>query len=152
MLNKKECHGKKKWSLVFWAVIALTILFDQISKIIITRFNPEWNLNLLQIHLIKNFGAGFGILQNQRILLIFISVIVIFLIVYFYQNIPKNTTYQLFVGLFLGGTIGNLIDRILKGYVIDFIDLSFWPAFNLADSFITIGVIGLILCLWKERT
>ena len=54
------------------------------------------------------------------------------------------------MGFILGGTIGNLIDRIAYGFVIDFLDFRIWPVFNVADSFVTIGVIGLIIYLWKK--
>ena len=66
-------------------------------------------------------------------------------------NIKNNEkALQFSVGLLIGGTIGNLIDRILYGYVIDFIDFRIWPVFNVADSSVTIGIILLIILLWKK--
>jgi signal peptidase II len=62
----------------------------------------------------------------------------------------KEILPQIFVGFVLGGTIGNLIDRIAYGFVIDFLDFRVWPIFNFADSFVTIGVIGVIVYLWKK--
>jgi len=70
---------------------------------------------------------------------------VIAVIIYYFDKIPnKDRFLQFSIALVLGGAIGNLIDRIVLGYVIDFIDLTFWPAFNVADSAITLGV-GLFL-------
>ena len=69
-----------------------------------------------------------------------------------YLNRIKNNEklMQFSIGLLLGGTIGNLIDRTLYGYVIDFIDFRFWPVFNIADSAVTISVIFLVFVLWKR--
>jgi len=96
----------------------------------------------------KNYGAAFGILQGYRILFIIVGIIVVFLVVY-YRNRLENI--GLYGGLLLlSGTIGNLIDRIFLGYVRDFIDLGFWPSFNLADSYSTIGAILLVIYFWKK--
>ncbi len=68
-----------------------------------------------------------------------------------YEKIPKQRSIQFYVGLLLGGTIGNLIDRLRLSYVIDFIDLKIWPSFNLADAAITVGVIGLIIYFIRKK-
>jgi len=67
----------------------------------------------------------------------------------YYKRIPQK--YHIFVALILGGTIGNLIDRLFRGFVVDFIDFSFWPAFNIADMAISIGAIFLIILLIKDK-
>lgn len=105
------------------------VLLDQLSKLFMeTRYSVS-----------HNYGAAFGLFQGQRFLLIFAALLVVFL-VFKYR---KEYDY-LALGFLLGGTIGNLIDRLLKGYVVDFINLGFWPSFNLADAFSTIGVFLLI--------
>lgn len=72
-------------------------------------------------------------------------------IFYYIKKIVKNEKLlQFAVGLLLGGTIGNLIDRIAYGAVIDFIDFRIWPVFNVADSAVTISIILLIILLWKK--
>lgn len=107
--------------------------------------------NIFHFTYINNFGAGFGILQQQRFILIFISVIVIGFIFYYLDKInEKESLLQLLVGFILGGTVGNLIDRLIYGYVVDFLDFRIWPVFNVADSFVTIGVIGLIIYFWRK--
>ena len=65
-------------------------------------------------------------------------------------KIPKEKITQALFGLFLGGVAGNLIDRILRQYVVDFIDVGFWPVFNIADMAISVSVIGLVLYFWKK--
>ena len=105
----------------------------------------------MKIVLIKNTGAGFGILKNQTFFLGIISLIVAVTLIVYYKKIPKEKISQILFALFLGGVIGNLIDRFFRGYVIDFISFSFWPAFNIADSALTIAVIGLVILYIKEE-
>ncbi len=99
---------------------------------------------------VKNTAAAFGILPGQQGFLIIFSFIFIAGVIYFYPRIPKTKFPQVMMALILGGAIGNLIDRLLLGFVRDFIDVGFWPAFNIADSAITIGAIGLIIYFWKK--
>ena len=107
--------------------------------------------NIFHLTYIQNTGAGFGILKNQALVLLFISVAVIGIILYHFDKIKNNETLlQILVGFVLGGTIGNLIDRLAYGHVIDFLDFQIWPVFNFADSFVTMGIIGLIIYLWKK--
>jgi signal peptidase II len=100
--------------------------------------------------LVHNTGIAFGLFKNQGIVFIIIPVIAIILLgynIYYYKNNDENLSrlYIVAFSLILGGAIGNLIDRILFGYVIDFIDLRVWPVFNLADSAITIGALIIAL-------
>jgi signal peptidase II len=134
-------------------MIAVLIVFaDQITKFFI---NSGINLgqsiplinNIIHITLVHNRGAGFGILQGQRVFFIIFSIVILGAIIYSWKKIPKNAGIPL--GLILGGIVGNLIDRVVLGYVIDFIDFRIWPVFNVADSAVTIGVIWLIIYLWK---
>lgn len=145
----------KKYLIVFSTALII-ILADQLTKFFIkTSFQLNQTLpiinNIFHFTYINNFGAGFGILQQQRFILIFISVIVIGFIFYYLDKInEKESLLQLLVGFILGGTVGNLIDRLIYGYVVDFLDFRIWPVFNVADSFVTIGVIGLIIYFWRK--
>ena len=135
---------KKKLSVILITTI-LVVLLDQLSKILIVK-------GLIPISYSLNTGAGFGILKSSTTLLIWISIIVIGLIFYYYDKIPlKQKSVQIATALILAGAIGNLIDRIRLGHVIDFIDLKIWPSFNIADSAITIGAIILIMYLIKKK-
>ncbi len=136
----------------------IVILIDQITKFLIKiNFSLNQSLpiinNIFHLTYTHNFGAGFGILQQQKWILIFISIVVIGFIFYYFDRIKeKEKLLQVLVGFILGGTIGNLIDRIVyNGYVIDFLDFRIWPIFNLADSFVTVGVIGLVVYLWGNN-
>lgn len=146
---------KIKYITVF-SIALIVVLIDQITKLLIkTNFQLNQGIPLVKdvFHLryIRNFGAGFGIMQQQTWILIFISITVIGVILYYLDRIKdKEVLLQFLVGFVLGGTIGNLIDRIAYGYVIDFLDFRIWPVFNFADSFVTIGIIGLVVYLWRK--
>ncbi|NQU98720.1 signal peptidase II [Candidatus Woesearchaeota archaeon] len=130
-------------------IFLVLLILDQLTKIVITLKVPSIDLKIFAITLVKNTGAIWGIFKDSNMLFIWISLIVIGVLIRFYDHIPKKA--YLFYVLLLTGVVGNLIDRVFRGHVIDFIDFKFWPVFNFADAFITIGVIGLILYLWNEK-
>lgn len=128
-------------------IIVLAVLFlDQLSKILITQ-NLSYNQSLpvikglFYITLVHNRGAAFGILKNQVPLFIATSVFAIILIALSLRGAKQNRLYTVSLSLILAGALGNLIDRVCLGYVIDFFDFRVWPVFNVADSAITVGVI-----------
>ena len=107
--------------------------------------------NVLHMTMVHNTGIAFGFLKDQGLIFIVIPIVAIFLLIfniYYYRQNEKalNRVYIVGFSLILGGAIGNLIDRIVYGHVIDFIDFRVWPVFNIADSAITIGA---ILIAWK---
>jgi len=142
---------KKKYLILFVAVALGTIILDQLTKYHVASKMPEWKLGFLSIHFVQNTGAGFGILKGQMALLAIISVVVVMGVIYFYKKIPQQKVAQILWGLFLGGVAGNLIDRVLRQYVVDFIDVGFWPVFNIADMVISVSVLGLVLYFWREK-
>jgi signal peptidase II len=137
---------------------AILVLFlDQLSKhlavknLILSQSVPIIK-GIFHLTLIHNRGAAFGILKNQVPLFIFISLFAIILI---YFNLKKsrnkeNIVFNISLALILGGALGNLIDRLFLGYVIDFLDFRIWPVFNVADSAITIGAILLGYSILKS--
>jgi len=135
----------------FLSISSVVILLDQLTKYFVLVSQPQWSLGFFSLHLIKNTGAGFGILQNNSFLLGIVSFIAALCLLYYYPKIPTQKGPQFFSALLLGGILGNMLDRIFRNYVIDFIDLGFWPAFNIADSCITIAVIGLVFYYWKNE-
>lgn len=141
---------KKKLFLLFSAITFLTTITDQVLKYIVLSSQFVFNRGFFSIHVVTNSGAGFGILQGKTALLSFISCIVIAVIVLLYRKIPQDRTAQILFGLFLGGVMGNFLDRIIRGYVIDFIDFTFWPSFNIADAAISAAVIGLTWYCWRK--
>ena len=135
----------------------LIILSDQFTKNIISRYHKELlnnDLILFSIDYVKNYGAAFNLLNGNRIFLSIVSLIVSVILIYFIL-IKKNITNLdlLSYGFILGGTFGNGIDRLTKGYVIDFINLNFinFPVFNIADISINIGLIFIIYGLIKYK-
>ena len=138
------------WIAIFSSLI---IFLDQISKFLIRNNLTEYQeiniiKNFLSLRFIKNEGAAFGILVGQRQFFIIITFLFFCLIFYLYKNeLSDRWTAKLALIFLLGGSIGNLIDRISFHYVIDFIAVANFPVFNIADIFIFLGVIILLINL-----
>ncbi|MCM8772952.1 MAG: signal peptidase II [Candidatus Omnitrophica bacterium] len=133
---------------IFITTTLLSCFLDQITKNFFMKILEEnGNIEIfkfLSFTLVKNYGIFFGLFNNDKIkvFMIAFSVLAVFLIpIYFLKTEKKEKIFQFSLGLIEGGILGNLIDRIKNGYVIDFINFHFWPVFNFADSFIVIGVI-----------
>ena len=135
----------------------IIILCDQVAKYIIKINHTSLIKNyflLFNIDYVKNFGAAFNILSGSRILLSTISIVITLFLIYFILYKKNLTNLNLFSYSFiLAGTIGNGIDRITRGYVIDFINLNFidFPVFNIADISINIGFLFIIYGLIKNK-
>jgi signal peptidase II len=144
---------------VFADIVLAVVLADQLSKFwIVKHLLPGdilWDAGFLQIIHVQNTGAAFGIFKDHTPALIavdFIGIFVILFLVFGLRNrwpFIKNMLVLTGIGLILGGTIGNLIDRLRPPLhqVTDFLDLKIWPVFNVADASVTIGVIILAFCL-----
>ncbi len=145
---------------IFLTLITVTtiVFADRFSKIYFSKalaLRESWPVirNIFHLTLVHNTGIAFGLFKNQGIVFIIIPIIAIILLIfniYYYRNNKDDLsrTYIVAFSLILGGAIGNLIDRIYFGYVIDFIDFRIWPVFNVADSAITIGaMIILFKCI-----
>lgn len=131
------------------------IFIDQLSKFLIrSNFHQSHQLSIIGDYLyltfVKNRGAAFGILKGQRSFFILITVFLLIFIIYIYQNELKQTAaVKAAIGFLLGGSIANLIDRLLLHYVTDFIAFNLFdfyqlPVVNIADIFIFFGVLILI--------
>jgi signal peptidase II len=137
--------------LLFTLTVVPLVLMDQIVKIHILKFSLGKlytlfpGFNIIHVH---NTGASFGILQGQQTFLIGFSLLVIAGVLWYLPQIPFHRTAYL--AMILGGTIGNLIDRVSYGFVVDYLSIPFWPAFNIADMAISFGALILIYHLWKE--
>lgn len=138
-------------------IILSIILFiiDQISKILVVKLidinhSIEVIKNFFYLTYTHNTGAAFSILTGQRIFLILIAVAILIIL---FNHIRKNKVKEkleiLSFSLIIGGSLGNLIDRVVRGYVVDFIDIKIFgynfPVFNIADTFIVIGVFLLLI-------
>jgi signal peptidase II len=156
----------KKWRLVGgWLVFI--IVFDQLTKAIVDRTMPLHHSipiidGLFSLTYVRNTGAAFGIFAGSHEafrlpFLILVSMIAIGVICVMLKRLnEKQTGLITALAFILGGAIGNLIDRIRYGEVIDFLDFYWstyhWPAFNLADSFITIGVAITLVFLMRAKS
>ncbi len=146
--------------LLFWGAAAAVIALDQLTKAIIRSSlergeswpDPDWPV---RIRYVTNTGAAFGILQDQTSFLIIMALVGLAAIYLYYRYPPfEHGVVPIAIGMMLGGAAGNLIDRIRLGRVTDFIDFRFWPAFNVADSSITIGIVVILfgyVFLWPGQ-
>ena len=128
------------------------VIIDQLSKFLVIDKNISIIPNFIEFNYTQNTGGAFGIGRINFILIISI-IIIIGIIVFLIKENTKITNYIPFV-LLLSGSIGNLIDRIFKGYVIDFIDINIldFPNFNIADISIVFGVIVLLYIILLKST
>ncbi len=107
---------------------------------------------IFHITYVLNPGAAFGMLEHQRWVFILVAVAVVLAAGIFYSRLKKESILlQTGAGLLLGGAVGNLVDRIQTGLVVDFLDFRVWPVFNIADIAICVGAGILILDMWQRR-
>ena len=124
------------------------IVIDQALKLWVESARNIADLGIVAFHYVSNTGASFGMLQGNNVLLAWISVVILGLIMVNADKIKKDQVFPFI--LIVSGLLGNLIDRVFRGHVIDFIDFKFWPVFNLADSLIVVGVVWLIVVILRE--
>ena len=151
IIKRDYIRGHIPAALIFISVVAL----DQITKILMKSYIQQGN----SVHLIKNFlkltyvtntGSAFGMLRGMNPALILISAIIAAILLHYLIK-TENKTERALLSLILGGTVGNLIDRIAYGSMVDFIEVPRWPVFNIADSAISIGVILLIAVYFRQK-
>ena len=140
----------------YFIIISFFCIIDQLSKIYIDlNYHKLLSKDLLvfTIDLVRNYGAAFNILSGNRLLLSFISIISTIILSYFIFISENKFINRYGLSFILAGSIGNGIDRILKGYVIDFIKIKFidFPVFNIADIVINIGVLILIISHFRYK-
>ena len=147
-----QARPKDSW---FLLVVAVIVAADQFTKWVIRqsleRGDSNFDIGVFRIVHITNTGAAFGILTDAGPLLALTSLIGIAAIVIYILN-PSFAQPVMRVGLalMLGGAIGNLIDRVDSGEVVDFLKVPHWPAFNVADSAITVGVLFLVWAMLRD--
>ena len=136
---------------------ALVVILDQITKQIIWHHGQNYDIidGFLYITLVKNTGAAFGLFPGGRLFFIVASIIAAVFIVYAATRLPREQRHKrLYLGIILGGAVGNLIDRALWGEVIDFIRIGiaghYWPVFNVADMGVSVGAVLLLIGLVRD--
>ena len=133
----------------------ILIIIDVIIKVIVDKCMNIYDTikiipNFFNIMYVRNTGAAFSIMENSRVLFIVIGIIAIYLIWrFFIKDKQLNNYYIVIYSMLIAGIIGNMIDRILYGYVIDYLSFNIFgysfPVFNLADTFIVVSIIMLII-------
>lgn len=150
-LERRPAQGWRRQAsnLLLLAVAAVILAVDQTTKHLVQQhFGPcdssplpiagDW----LSLIYTCNRGAAFGILANETLLFVLIALVVVAVIVAYFRFLPANRPWlKVSLGLQLGGALGNLVDRVHQGYVVDFIWVKAWPVFNIADSCIVVGVL-----------
>ena len=148
---------KYQTNLYFLFISIFIILIDQLTKYLMFHNNKIFinkDFLLFKLDFVKNYGAAFNILSGNRILLSLISIFFSIILIYLILRRNTSTILDLYSYSFiLGGTIGNGLDRIMKGFVVDFINLNIinFPVFNIADISINIGLILILYSIFKNK-
>ena len=142
-------------TVILIAVIAAVIGLDQLTKwltvVNLAEYEsfPLWQ-DVLHFTYVKNTGMAFGMLKDHRwVFMVFSTIAIVALIIYLFRFRPESRWMQVSMAMIIGGGIGNMIDRVFLGYVVDFIDVTLinFAVFNVADSFVCVGAGIMILCL-----
>ena len=142
-------------------VAALLILLDQITKhLAVTHLKGKssfviWE-GIFELTYVENRGAAFGIFQNQRWLFLVLTIIIIIGLCYIVWHLPQERKFipmEILAVLIFSGAIGNMIDRIVLGYVVDFFNFSFinFPVFNVADCYVTVSCVILLILAFSYK-
>jgi signal peptidase II len=136
--------GVAQW-LALAVVAAAAVAADQLTKQVVGRtLHVGERVDILgpvSLHHVENSGIAFGLFSSQTTVVIGITAVAVALMLWFFARLGRrHPVLPVALGLVLGGSIANLIDRVRLGRVTDFLDLEAWPAFNLADTFIVVGV------------
>jgi signal peptidase II len=146
----------KDWAILL-GVALFTIIVDQITKGIVVQslnYSETWEpipalSGIFDITYTRNTGAAFGMARDFGGIFLIIAIVVVGAILYYYRTLPEGVTLiRVALGLQMGGAVGNAVDRVTRGFVVDFFHLHGWPIFNIADSSIVVGVGVLIITMW----
>lgn len=142
------------------AVVALAVVvLDQFTKTLAMAYLGPYGgagpvsivPGVLSLVYVENTGAAFGLFQGRNPVLALVALAIVLLLAVWFRAVAAATPWGgIALGLQIGGALGNVADRLRHGFVVDFIDLSFWPTFNLADSAITVGVVVLLIVLMRS--
>jgi len=143
--------GWTQWSSLF-AVALAAIGADQLTKGIVTSrlglYDEVHVAGPLSIHHVQNSGIAFELFASATAVVILLTAAAVAWMLYFFaRSGSRHPVLPIALGLVIGGSVSNLVDRVRLGHVTDFLDFKFWPAFNLADTFIVVGVAILLLTL-----
>ena len=143
--------GAWQWAGLGTVAVA-AVIADQVTKHVVTStLALDESVRVagpLSIHHFQNSGIAFGLFSSATaVVTVLTGIAVVWMVVFFARSGARHPLLPVSLGLVIGGSLSNLIDRVRLGHVTDFLDLRFWPAFNLADSFIVVGVAILLVAL-----
>ena len=143
--------GGSHW-LALLAIALSAVAADQLTKhVVASQLQLDDGVHVvgpLWIRHVRNSGIAFGLFsQATAVVIVLTGIAIAWMLIYFARSGARHPVLPVALGLVIGGSMSNLVDRVRLGYVTDFIDLRWWPAFNLADSFIVIGVLVLLVAL-----
>lgn len=136
-----------------WLMLALVagaaVLADQVTKHIVSSQLPLGDrtatIGPFSIHYVQNSGIAFGLFAGATPFIVLLSAVALsWMLVFFARSGARHPVLPVALGLLVGGSASNLLDRLRLGHVTDFLDVRYWPAFNLADTFIVMGVMLLL--------
>ncbi|MEI7759192.1 MAG: signal peptidase II [Thermoleophilia bacterium] len=142
--EQRRSAGRAQW-LALVVVAGTAIVADQLTKTIVSRRLPIGEsvagIGPFSIHHIQNTGIAFGLFANSTTAVIVLTGVAVgAMLLFFSKTARRHPLVPIALGLVIGGSIANLLDRVRLGHVTDFLDFAYWPAFNLADTFIVAGV------------
>lgn len=137
-----------------YIIVTTVLVLDQLSKILALKYlKPVGSFpiinNIFRLTYVENRGAAFGILQNQKLFFIIFALLVLGFIWFYTHNNRLNKIMIYGLSLATGGIIGNLIDRVRLGFVVDYLHIANFPVFNIADSAVTIGIALISIFIFK---
>jgi signal peptidase II len=151
MVERSLSAGPFHW-LALLAVVLAAVLADQITKqIVVSQLSLGESVHLLgplSIRHVNNPGIAFGLFSSWATAVTILTAVAVgWMLFYFARSGARHPVLPVALGLLIGGSLSNLLDRLRLGHVTDFLDLRWWPAFNLADTFIVFGVAILLAAL-----
>ena len=143
--------GVTQWAILL-VVAGMAVFADQLTKQVVGRTLALGEsvdiIGPFTVHHVQNSGIAFGLFGSRTEIVIAVTAIAVgAMLVFFARSGRRHPVLPVALGLVLGGSVANLVDRVRLGHVTDFLDLAAWPAFNLADTFIVVGVAALLLAL-----
>jgi signal peptidase II len=149
--ERSVAAGPRQWIALALVVVA-AVAADQLTKQIVSselELGEEVAvIGPFSIHHVHNSGIAFGLFSNATALVSVLTALAVgWMILFFARSGARHPVLPVGLGLVIGGSLSNLVDRVRLGHVTDFLDLTFWPAFNLADTFIVVGVAVLLAAL-----
>ena len=139
-----------------WYVLLIAALIgvDQLVKLLVVQnfelFESLELWNFIHLTYIHNTGAAFGMMEGARVLFLIFNIVLVAAVIWAWKK-PWMGRYKFAVSLIVAGALGNCIDRIFRGYVVDFIDFTYWPVFNVADIAVVCGTILLSIMILTAK-